>query len=92
LTYKWDQDAALNIFQRSDQFPFAIRDIPAVWWFTGFHPDYHQPSDTVEKINFEKMQKILQLAYLTGWIFGDAPSQPRYVRAPVPTTLSRQAR
>ena len=92
LTYKWDQDAALNIFQRSDQFPFAIRDIPAVWWFTGFHPDYHQPSDTVEKINFEKMQKILQLAYLTGWTFADAPNPPRYVRAPVPTTLSRQAR
>ena len=92
LTYKWDQDAALNIFQRSDQFPFAIRDIPAVWWFTGFHPDYHQPSDTVEKINFEKMQKILQLAYLTGWSFADAPTPPRYVRAPVSTTLSRQAR
>jgi Zn-dependent M28 family amino/carboxypeptidase len=92
MTYKWDQDAALNIFQRSDQFPFAIRDIPAVWWFTGFHPDYHQPSDTVEKINFEKMQKILQLAYLTGWTFADRPSAPRYVRAPVPTTLSKQAR
>ena len=92
LTYKWDQDAALNIFQRSDQFPFAIRDIPAVWWFTGFHPDYHQPSDTVEKINFVKMQKILELAYLTGWTFADAPNPPRYVRAPVPTTLSRQAR
>jgi hypothetical protein len=92
LTYKWDQDAALNIFQRSDQFPFAIRDIPAVWWFTGFHPDYHQPSDTVEKINFEKMQKILQLAYLTGWTFAESANPPRYVRAPAPTTLSRQAR
>jgi Peptidase family M28/PA domain len=92
LTYKWDQDAALNIFQRSDQFPFAIRDIPAVWWFTGFHPDYHQPSDTVEKINFDKMQKILQLAYLTGWSFADAPAPPRYLRAPVPAKLSKQAR
>jgi hypothetical protein len=92
LTYKWDQDAALNIFQRSDQFPFAIRDIPAVWWFTGFHPDYHQPSDTVEKINFEKMRKILQLAYLTGWSFADAPAPPRYLRAPAAAKLSKQAR
>jgi len=83
LTYKWDRDAALNVFQRSDQFPFAIRDIPGVWWFTGFHPDYHQPSDTVEKINFEKMQKILQLAYLTGWIFADSPTPPRYLPAPM---------
>ena len=61
LNYKWDDDAALNIFQRSDQFPFALHDIPAVWWFTGFHPDYHQPSDTVEKINFGKMAKIVRL-------------------------------
>ena len=50
LSYKWDQDAALNIFQRSDQFPFALHDIPAVWWFTAFHPDYHQATDTLEKI------------------------------------------
>ena len=92
LNYKWDQDSALNIFQRSDQFPFAIRDVPAVWWFTGFHPDYHQPSDTVEKINFDKMQRILQLAYLTGWSFADAPAPPRYVRAPVSAKASKQAR
>jgi hypothetical protein len=92
LTYKWDQDNALNIFQRGDQFPFAIRDVPAVWWFTGFHPDYHQPSDTVEKINFEKMQRILQLAYLTGWSFADASTPPHYVRTPVSAKLSKQAR
>jgi Peptidase family M28 len=79
------------VFQRSDQFPFAIRDVPAVWWFTGFHPDYHQPSDTVEKINFEKMRKILQLAYLTGWSFADAATPPRYVQAPMPASASKQS-
>lgn len=89
LNYKWDEDVALNVFQRSDQFPFAIRDIPAVWWFTGFHPDYHQTSDTVEKINFEKMQRILQLAYLTGWSFADGATPPRYVRAPMPSRPGR---
>jgi Zn-dependent M28 family amino/carboxypeptidase len=91
LTYKWDQDSALNVFQRSDQFPFAIRDVPAVWWFTGFHPDYHQPTDTVEKINFEKMRKILQLAYLTGWSFADAAAPPRYVQAPMPGSGNKQS-
>src|SRR5215472_7602082 len=79
LNYKWDDDAALNVFQRSDQFPFALHDIPAMWWFTGFHPDYHQPTDTVEKINFVKMEKILRLAYLSGWAFGDDPTPPRFV-------------
>ena len=90
LNYKWDEDAALNVFQRSDQFPFAIRDIPGVWWFTGFHPDYHQQSDTVEKINFGKMQKILQLAYLTGWSFANDSPPPRYVRAPMHPTQSKR--
>jgi hypothetical protein len=82
LNYKWDHDAALNIFQRSDQFPFALRDIPAVWWFTGFHPDYHQTTDTVEKINFAKMEKILRLAYLAGEEFANASATPRYVARP----------
>jgi hypothetical protein len=82
LNYKWDQDAALNIFQRSDQFPFSLHNIPAVWWFTGFHPDYHQTTDTVEKINFRKMEKILRLAYLTGEDFANRAAVPRYVARP----------
>jgi len=83
INYKWDGDAALNVFQRSDQFPFALRDIPAMWWFTGFHPDYHQTTDTVEKINFTKMEKILKLAYLSGWAFADGASAPRFVSKPL---------
>lgn len=78
LTYKWDRDAALNIFQRSDQFPFALRNIPAVWWFTGFHPDYHQTTDTVDRINFSKMEKILRLAYLAGWRMADEAKPPAF--------------
>ena len=83
LNYKWDDDAALNVFQRSDQFPFALHDVPAIWWFTGFHPDYHQPTDTVEKINFAKMEKILRLAYLTGWVFADEAKTARFLARPV---------
>jgi len=51
----------------SDHAPFARRGIPVSFFFTGFHEDYHQPSDTVEKINFEKMAKIVRLAYLNLW-------------------------
>jgi hypothetical protein len=77
LTYKWDLDSYNGVLFRSDQYPFLMHDIPGVWWFTGFHPDYHQVTDTVEKINFEKMTKILKLAYLSGFEFGDAASGPR---------------
>jgi Zn-dependent M28 family amino/carboxypeptidase len=82
LNYKWDHDAALNIFQRSDQFPFALHNIPAVWWFTGFHPDYHQSTDTVDKINFDKMVRILRLAYRTGWSFANEDT-PAFLEKPI---------
>ncbi len=88
LNDKWDRDAALNIIQRSDQFPFVVRGIPAFWWFTGFHPDYHQTTDTVEKINFAKMRKILRLSYLTGWEFADGGT-PKFVANPMPADATR---
>jgi hypothetical protein len=78
LNYKWDQEASLNIFFRSDQFPFALRGIPAIWWFTGFHPDYHQTTDTADKLNYAKMEKILKLAYLTAWDFADTHTPPKF--------------
>lgn len=64
LNYKWEDDAALNVLWRCDHFPFLLEEVPAVWFFNGFTPDYHQPSDTIEKINFVKMEKIARLAYL----------------------------
>jgi hypothetical protein len=79
LNYKWDRDASNQVLFRSDQYPFLQHDIPAVWWFTGFHPDYHQVTDTVEKINFEKMAKILKLAYASGFEFADSPNVPKLV-------------
>jgi hypothetical protein len=77
LNYKWDLDSTQQVLFRSDQYPFLLHDIPAVWWFTGFHPDYHQVTDTVEKINFEKMTKILKLAYLSGFEFAGSPKPPK---------------
>lgn len=82
LDDRFDHDAALNIFFRSDQFPFVLHDVPAMWWFTGFHPDYHHTTDTADKINYVKMAKILRLAYLTAWRFGDSAQTPKFVPNP----------
>jgi hypothetical protein len=82
LDDRFDHESALNVFFRSDQFPFVLHDVPAFWWFTGFHPDYHHTTDTVDKIDFPKMQKILQLAYLTGWRFASEPTPPRFIENP----------
>jgi hypothetical protein len=78
LNSKWDREPSLNIFFRSDHYPFVMHDVPALWWFTGFHPDYHQVTDTADKIDYSKMEKILRLAYVVGFEIGDASNPPRF--------------
>ncbi|HKW62667.1 MAG TPA: M28 family peptidase [Candidatus Acidoferrum sp.] len=82
LDYRFDRDYALNIFFRSDQFPFVLHNIPSFWWFTGFHPDYHHTTDTADKINYAKMGKILRLAYLTGYQFANEATTPKFIANP----------
>jgi Zn-dependent M28 family amino/carboxypeptidase len=82
LDDRFDHEAALNVFFRSDQFPFVLHNIPAFWWFTGFHPDYHHTTDTADKINYVKMAKILKLAYLTGYQFADEATPPKFIESP----------
>jgi Zn-dependent M28 family amino/carboxypeptidase len=80
------------VFFRSDQYPFVLRGIPAMWWFTGFHPDYHQTTDTVEKINFAKMARILEVAFRTAEEFGNAAKTPVFVPVAKPTPQVESAR
>lgn len=89
LDYRFDRDYALNIFFRSDQFPFVLHNIPSFWWFTGFHPDYHHTTDTADKINYVKMAKILRLAYLTGFQFANEATPPRFIANPGGTASSQ---
>jgi hypothetical protein len=52
-----------RFFFRSDHYNFAKKDIPAIFFFSGVHEDYHQPSDQVEKIDADKAARIARLAY-----------------------------
>ncbi|MEM9990377.1 MAG: M28 family peptidase [Bacteroidota bacterium] len=68
LDYTYNaEDDPNRFYYRSDHYNFAKHNIPAVFYFNGTHKDYHLISDTVEKINFEKMQKIGQLVFHTVW-------------------------
>jgi hypothetical protein len=82
LDHRFDHDSALNIFFRSDQFPFILHNIPAFWWFTGFHPDYHHVTDTADKINYPKMEKILRLSYLSAYVFANEKNPPVFIENP----------
>ena len=82
LDDRFERDTALGIFFRSDQFPFILHDVPALWFFTGFHPDYHHVTDTVDKIDFNKMTKIVRLSYLTLFAIADEKQTPKFVANP----------
>ncbi len=55
-----------RVYYRSDHYSYAAKGIPVIFFTTGLHPDYHRVTDSVEKINFEKMAHIGQLVYETG--------------------------
>ncbi|HEY7497985.1 MAG TPA: M28 family peptidase [Vicinamibacterales bacterium] len=55
-----------SIYTRSDHYSYAAKGIPIIFFFTGLHPDYHMASDSVDKIIFDKIQRVAQLAYETG--------------------------
>src|SRR5678815_1422729 len=46
----------------SDHTSFYLIDIPSIHFFTGAHEDYHKPSDDVDKINADGMEKVANMA------------------------------
>ena len=56
-----------RIYYRSDHWNYAKHGIPIIFYFTGTHADYHRPTDTIDKINFNKMTEIARLIFETGW-------------------------
>lgn len=62
--FKFKYDAE-DVYTRSDHYNFARNGVPIAFQFCGFTPDYHQPTDTVEKINYDKIANSAKLCYLT---------------------------
>lgn len=51
----------------SDNGSFALRNIPIIWYHTDGHPDYHQPGDEANKINYNKLIEITKSSFLNLW-------------------------
>ena len=62
-----EEDDPNRYYYRSDHYNFAKNNIPVIFYFNGVHEDYHKVTDTVEKIDFEKIQTITRLIFLTAW-------------------------
>lgn len=68
LDYKYDApDNPQNFYFRSDHYMYAQYGIPSVFFFTDTHRDYHRPTDTIEKVDFQKMEWVTKMCYFTGY-------------------------
>lgn len=68
LDYTYNAPDDPNRFYfRSDHYNFAKNNIPVIFYFNGTHADYHRPSDTVDKIEFDLLKERTQLIFYTAW-------------------------
>lgn len=54
-------------YYRSDQFNFAEKDVPVLFYSTGNHVDYHKVTDDLSRINFDKLLKVTEFTFLLGY-------------------------
>lgn len=68
LDYKYNTKNDPNRFYyRSDHYNFVKHNIPAIFYFNGTHKDYHEPTDTPDKINYELLETRTRLIFHTAW-------------------------
>jgi hypothetical protein len=72
---RWPQE---GLYFRSDHFNFARKGVPVLFFTSGLHPDYHQVSDSPEKIDAEKEARFAQLLYYLGLEVANAAAKPQW--------------
>ncbi len=72
LDYAFNAESDPNRFYfRSDHYNFARKGIPSIFYFSGVHEDYHQPTDDVSKIRFDMLHQRALLVFHTAWILAN---------------------
>lgn len=62
-----DENDPNRFYYRSDHYNFAKNNIPVIFYFNGTHADYHQPSDTPDKIEYDLLENRTKLVFYTAW-------------------------
>lgn len=71
-----DENHPERIYYRSDHWNFAKNNIPVIFYTDGHHRDYHKPTDTLDKINFDILKKRTQLIFHTAWELANRDNKP----------------
>ena len=92
FNYKYDNpDDPNRFFFRSDHYNYAKKGIPIIFYFSGVHEDYHRPGDDVEKIDREKLHRMVILVTSLVRDVADADERPHKL-AEEPTAATGHSR
>jgi hypothetical protein len=72
---RWPEE---RIFYRSDHYNFALEGVPVLFFTSGTHADYHQPSDAADRIDSEKASRLVRYVFRIGASVANAPERPRW--------------
>jgi hypothetical protein len=75
----------------SDHTSFTSKQVPALFFFSGLHADYHKPSDTADKIDGPATVKLLGLVYEVAETLRDTNERPAFVKVSAPAGHSGTA-
>jgi hypothetical protein len=90
FNYLYDDPNDLNrFFFRSDHYNYAKKGVPIIFYFDGEHEDYHKPSDTPDKIDYSKMERIVRTIFVTGSEIANAPKRPLVDKPLTPERMDR---
>jgi len=88
--YKYDDPRDPNrFFFRSDHYNYARRGVPIIFYFDGVHEDYHRPTDSPDKIDYRKMERVTRTVFVTANEIANLPVRPR-VDKQLPSELSNR--
>jgi Zn-dependent M28 family amino/carboxypeptidase len=77
LDYRFnDPNDPNRFYYRSDHYNFAVHKIPVAFFFNGVHADYHEASDEVSKIEFDKLEARARLVFYTAWELANRDERP----------------
>jgi hypothetical protein len=65
-----------RLFYRSDHYNYAKHGVPIIFYFDGVHEDYHQPTDSPDKIDYHKMQSVARTVFMLASELANAPARP----------------
>jgi len=85
-----DPNKPRNYFRQSDHYPYYQVGIPTIFYFCGVHNDLHQPTDTVDKCDFHKMERVTKLVYAVGMEIGNRDTLLRLDRNPEVTARGKK--